>query len=63
MQIVCTLSDEQFPVVKGKIKRKVLPASKEHGDGKELYHDILPMDSLEEKPKRVSSCYMCRYLL
>ncbi|XP_045767139.1 uncharacterized protein LOC123868654 isoform X1 [Maniola jurtina] len=48
-QILCTLSDEQLPGVK-KVKRKVLPTSKARGDGKELFHDVLPMEELEETP-------------
>ncbi|XP_061384186.1 uncharacterized protein LOC116769255 [Danaus plexippus] len=48
-QIVCTLSDEQLPGVK-KLKRKVLPMSKDHGDGRELFHDVLPMEDLDKPP-------------
>ncbi|RVE47579.1 hypothetical protein evm_007777 [Chilo suppressalis] len=47
-QIVCTLSDEQLFGSK-KVKKKVLPASQAHGDGKEIFHDVLPMDNLKEK--------------
>jgi hypothetical protein len=46
---VCTLSDEQLPGAKGKVNRKVLPMSQAQGDGKELYHDVLPMDNFEDK--------------
>ncbi|XP_063827397.1 uncharacterized protein LOC135076859 [Ostrinia nubilalis] len=49
-QIVCTLSDDNLPGAKGKVKRKVLPISQAQGDGGELFHDVLPMDDLDEKP-------------
>ncbi|CAG4945432.1 unnamed protein product [Colias eurytheme] len=46
-QIVCTLSDEQLPGAKGKSRRKVLPMSKAQGDGKEIFHDVMPRDDFE----------------
>ncbi|XP_047505228.1 uncharacterized protein LOC125049812 [Pieris napi] len=46
-QIVCTLSDEQLPGAKGKSKRKVLPMSKAQGDGKEVFHDVMPREDFE----------------
>ncbi|XP_075976266.1 uncharacterized protein LOC142976660 [Anticarsia gemmatalis] len=49
MQLVCTLSDEQMPGGKG--KRKVLPMSQAQGDGKEIFHDVLPADNFEPKSK------------
>ncbi|XP_072929208.1 uncharacterized protein [Epargyreus clarus] len=49
MQIVCTLSDEQLPGAKGKAKRIPLPASQAHGDGKEIFHDVLPQEPLVDK--------------
>ncbi|XP_050667045.1 uncharacterized protein LOC126966832 [Leptidea sinapis] len=48
-QIVCTLSDEQLPGAKWKLKRKVLHMSKAHGDGKELFHDVMPRDDIDEQ--------------
>ncbi|XP_023934903.2 uncharacterized protein LOC112043630 [Bicyclus anynana] len=45
-QILCTLSDEQLPGVK--TKRKVLPMSKAHGDDREIAHDVLPLEVLDE---------------
>ncbi|VVC87446.1 unnamed protein product [Leptidea sinapis] len=48
-QIICTLSDEQLPGAKWKLKRKVLHMSKAHGDGKELFHDVMPRDDIDEQ--------------
>lgn len=56
-QLVCTLSDENLPGGKGKVKRKVLPMSQAQGDGGELFHDVLPMDDLFEKPLGVIRYY------
>ncbi|XP_063893773.1 uncharacterized protein LOC110379989 isoform X1 [Helicoverpa armigera] len=47
LQIVCTLSDEDLPGAKA--KRKILAMSKAHGDGKEIYHDVMPVEILETK--------------
>lgn len=44
---MCTLSDEQLPGVK-KVKRKVLPMSQSRGDGKELFHDVFPVEDLKQ---------------
>lgn len=44
---MCTLSDEHLPGVK-KVKRKVLPVGKAHGDSKEVFHDVLPVEDLNE---------------
>ncbi|XP_068622996.1 uncharacterized protein [Battus philenor] len=45
-QIVCTLSDEQLPGGKGKRKHDVFAASQGHGDGKEVFHDILAAEDV-----------------
>ncbi|CAH0673959.1 unnamed protein product [Spodoptera exigua] len=45
MQIVCTLSDEELPGAKKKARS--LPGtgtSKDHGDGREIYHDVMPVE-------------------
>lgn len=49
LQIVCTLSDEQLPGAKGKIKRTVLPMSEGRGDGKEGILNIYPADTVGAK--------------
>lgn len=63
-QIVCTLSDEQLPGAKGKVKRQVLPMSQARGDGGEIFHDVLPMDDFQEKPHGVTlpPCCICLIL-
>ncbi|XP_028030016.1 uncharacterized protein LOC114242909 [Bombyx mandarina] len=45
--LLCTLSDEQLPGTK--VKRKVLPVSQAHGDGREIIHDVLPLEEYDEK--------------
>ncbi|KAL4711410.1 hypothetical protein ACJJTC_016164 [Scirpophaga incertulas] len=47
-QIMCTLSDEQLPGVKAKHK-KILPLCEARGDGKEIFHDVLPLEVLKDK--------------
>ncbi|KAM3967125.1 uncharacterized protein ACR2FA_011977 [Aphomia sociella] len=49
LQIVCTLSDEQLPGTKGRLKRKTLPMTQAQGDGKTIIHDILPADNFNDK--------------
>ncbi|KAG6441379.1 hypothetical protein O3G_MSEX001723 [Manduca sexta] len=49
MQIVCTLSDEMLTGSKGKSKRKVLHMSQAQGDGKEIFHDVLPAQNWDDK--------------
>lgn len=50
--LLCTLSDEQLPGTK--VKRKVLPVSQAHGDGREIIHDVLPLEEYDEKVPGVS---------
>ncbi|XP_022825897.1 uncharacterized protein LOC111355965 [Spodoptera litura] len=44
MQIVCTLSDEELPGAKKKGKSVPCMGSREHGDGREIYHDVMPVE-------------------
>ncbi|XP_013139792.1 PREDICTED: uncharacterized protein LOC106104319 [Papilio polytes] len=50
-QIVCTLSDEELPGGKFKRREKYLVSSKGHGDGKEVVHEILAADPVDDVGK------------
>lgn len=68
---MCTLSDEELPGGKFKRREKYLVSSKGHGDGKEVVHEILAADPVDDVGKVYeSTCfsyrsvmifYACRY--
>ncbi|KPJ19402.1 hypothetical protein RR48_11029 [Papilio machaon] len=51
-QIVCTLSDEQLPGGKFKRREKYLVSSKGHGDGKEVVHEILAAEPVDDDVRK-----------